>query len=188
MSKKNKQLELSSWQSGMQITSAQQHDEKVELMASELLSNNTPKQLAVITAQHIIYTDMLVNAQEAQGEVTQLEILKNEILLKRTAQIAKIVLEAFKTKTNQSKMSGLSILNEGKATARKRAKEIASGLWNKDTEQKIRLGQMADLVWKVLVDEDYTNYLPNTAASIKAWIKPVAPTYACKGGRPKTTI
>lgn len=176
------------WEPGVEINSEAEYMAMTQHLAKDLLSDNTPEQLAIIAAQHIIYTDMLKRSQEAQTEVTQLEILKNKILVKSTAKISKIVLEAFKTKTNQSKMSGLSILNKGKAAARERAKEIASERWNKDTEHKIRLGQMADLVWKVLVDEGYTDYLPNTAVSIKIWIKPVAPTYACKGGRPKTTI
>ncbi len=75
------------WEPGVEINSEAEYITMTQHLAKDLLSDHTPEQLAIIAAQHIIYTDMLKRTKEAQGEVTQLEILKNEILLKRTAQI-----------------------------------------------------------------------------------------------------
>ena len=50
---------VKAWQPGMEITSESQYYELTEQLARSLLSENTPKELAVIAAQHLIYVDVL---------------------------------------------------------------------------------------------------------------------------------
>lgn len=67
------------------------------------------------------------------------------------------------------------------------AQAIATELWQADTAQEIRLGDMAERVYRALAAEGLTDSLPDTAERIKEWIKPVAPDYARKGGRRRKT-
>ncbi len=74
--------------------------------------------------------------------------------------------------------------NDAKAQLISRACAIAEKLWQEDHEKVIRISGMADQVYRALSAEGYTDTLPGTADAIKIWIKPVAPDYARKGGRP----
>ncbi len=79
------------------------------------------------------------------------------------------------------------------------AQKLADLYWAKDTEQRIRVGEMAEIVYRGLVDFcSYMNssdekhdwldkFLPENHDSKKyrEWLKEVAPEYAKKGGRPK---
>lgn len=84
-------------------------------------------------------------------------------------------------------MRPLTEANSAKAAAVYRAKAIATELWQADTTQEIRLGDMADRVYRALVAEDFAESLPGSAERIKEWIKPTAPDYARKGGRRRKT-
>lgn len=77
--------------------------------------------------------------------------------------------------------------NTAKAAAVERAKAIATELWQADTAQEIRIGDMAEHVYRVLAAGGFTDSLPGTAERIKEWINPVAPDYARKGGRRRKT-
>ncbi|MNP61225.1 hypothetical protein D3C76_1563840 [compost metagenome] len=81
--------------------------------------------------------------------------------------------------------SPLCKLNNHKAAAIEYAKVIATEIWAADTAQKIRLRDMAERVWARLIDEGLDKWLPDKAESIKEWLKPVAPEYARKAGRPR---
>ena len=81
----------------------------------------------------------------------------------------------------------LSRVNAAKAVAVERAQAIANELWQADIEQEIRLGEMADRVYRALASEGFTEALPGTTERIKEWIKPAAPDYARKGGRRRKT-
>jgi len=78
-------------------------------------------------------------------------------------------------------------MNAAKASAVERAQTIATELWQADIAQVIRVGDMADRVYRALTDEGLTESLPGTAERLKEWIKPVAPDYARKGGRRRKT-
>lgn len=73
--------------------------------------------------------------------------------------------------------------NRQKAAAKERAQEIAVQFWQRDAEKSIRIGEMADKVWRALADEDLRDQMPETTERIKEWIKSVAPDYARKPGR-----
>ncbi len=73
--------------------------------------------------------------------------------------------------------------NRQNAAAKERAQEIAMQFWQRDAEKSIRIGEMADKVWRALADEDLRDQMPETTERIKEWIKSVAPDYARKPGR-----
>jgi hypothetical protein len=77
--------------------------------------------------------------------------------------------------------------NTAKAAAVERAKAIAAELWQSDTAQEIRIGEMAERVYRALAAEGFASSLPGTAERLKDWIKPIAPDYARKGGRRRKT-
>ncbi|WP_323847027.1 hypothetical protein [Microbulbifer magnicolonia] len=83
--------------------------------------------------------------------------------------------------------------NWWKSAASKTLKECAQreavALWELDTEQLIRIGEMCELVYKKLLTATHGHelygYLPGSPEGIKAWLRPVAPAYATKAGPPK---
>lgn len=85
------------------------------------------------------------------------------------------------------KIKPLVIKSQRKADTTFRARTVAIELWHADTAQKIRISDMADRVYRTLAAEGFTDSLPDTAERVKEWIKPVAPDYARKGGKPRKT-
>lgn len=83
------------------------------------------------------------------------------------------------------RLKGFEATNRPKKVAMARAKEIALQLWQEDTAQEARIGEIADKVYRQLAKEDYTHALPDTAESLKRWIKGIAPEYARQGGKPR---
>lgn len=80
-------------------------------------------------------------------------------------------------------MRPIARIHAAKAAAVERAQAIATELWKADTSKEARLGNMAERVYRALIDEGFAELLPGTAERLKEWIKPVAPDYARKGGR-----
>jgi hypothetical protein len=72
-----------------------------------------------------------------------------------------------------------------KEEAVEQALKLATTNWKKDFDKAIRIGDMADLVYRKLADQGLGMALPGTSDRLKEWIKPVAPDYARKGGRRK---
>lgn len=72
-----------------------------------------------------------------------------------------------------------------KIQAKERAKIISRALWNNDRENKIRISEMANLVYRELYDSEYREQLPDNQETLTGWIQDVAPDYARTGGRPK---
>ncbi len=80
--------------------------------------------------------------------------------------------------------------NSPKAALMERAEVIAAELWAADTQQVIRVGDMSEKVYRLLVREGFEKGregLPGDMASFRKGIKPVAPSYARKGGATKKT-
>ncbi len=90
-------------------------------------------------------------------------------------------------KLDAKKTVGLAALNKAKADAAERARAVAAELWQADTAQEIRLGDMADKVYRALAFEGFAESLPGTPERLREWIKPAAPDYARKGGRRRKT-
>lgn len=71
-------------------------------------------------------------------------------------------------------------------------KIIAGRIWEKDVKQEVKLIDACHQVWPELIKvaQDYNvpgDYYPNDAAGLKPWLRPLAPEYARKGGRPKNS-
>lgn len=90
-----------------------------------------------------------------------------------------------KSSIEASRMSPLIAQNRAKEELVAIAQEVASEHWRCDVKNEIRIGVMAEKVYRALVADGYSELLPGTADRIKEWIKPVAPEYARKGGRRK---
>jgi len=82
--------------------------------------------------------------------------------------------------------------NSYKKVVKKFAQQIAKRNWEADTEGKIRIGEMTQIVWAELLDEkipvDTRNKimeaLPNSADGLRKWLSPIKPDYARNPGRP----
>lgn len=72
-----------------------------------------------------------------------------------------------------------------KLQAKEQAKIIAKALWNNDRDNKIKIAEMARLVYSELHDNGFNRQLPQNQESLQDWIRDIAPTYATIGGRPR---
>lgn len=75
--------------------------------------------------------------------------------------------------------------NNNKAACKASIQEIARQEWANDSSESIRITEMAEIVWAQAIQTEFEKDLPNSATGLKEWIKPVAPKYASKRGRPK---
>jgi hypothetical protein len=75
--------------------------------------------------------------------------------------------------------------SDEKKAAQNAAKEIAKKQWEMDKEQKIRIGEMCEIVWGILYESEHQPELPDKPECLKKWIRDIAPEYASKKGRPK---
>lgn len=94
-----------------------------------------------------------------------------------------IVIASQRVKSEIAKISPLARKNKDKENIIRRACELAQELWRADEEQKVRISDMADIVYSKLAGEGMSEHLPDTIERVKEWLKPVAPSYARKGGR-----
>lgn len=89
--------------------------------------------------------------------------------------------------TRSNRMKGLNEINRIKEEAMKKALALASSRWEEDVNRSIRIGDMADIVYRTLAEQGLQMALPGTSDRLKEWIKSVAPDYARKGGRSRKT-
>jgi hypothetical protein len=79
--------------------------------------------------------------------------------------------------------------NIAATTVREIAQEVAKLEWEADTDQSLRLSDMCEVIWAKLMSvhmsADLIDALPDQASGLKVWLRPVAPEYAKKGGRPR---
>lgn len=85
----------------------------------------------------------------------------------------------------ESRRRGAEIANAQHGLAVGVAQAMAQREWEKDARQAIRIGEMCEKVWSSMIDAGYQDFMPDKQAGLKDWIKPVAPAYATKPGRPK---
>jgi hypothetical protein len=77
-------------------------------------------------------------------------------------------------------------------TVRGYAQCLAQIEWETRAVEKIRIGEMAEIIWAKLLDseiskiikQDVLKVLPDKPAGLKPWLREVAPEYAKKAGRP----
>ncbi|MCP5162087.1 MAG: hypothetical protein H6999_00050 [Hahellaceae bacterium] len=99
------------------------------------------------------------------------------VLVSRNANMASI------NERLMRQTSGLQERNARKREMIDKAKELATSLWNKDFTQSMRTGEVAFQIYDQL-KTDYKDVVPEKVESVKEWIKPLAPDYAKKAGRP----
>ncbi|MEK6203480.1 hypothetical protein [Psychrobacter sp. Pi2-51] len=73
-----------------------------------------------------------------------------------------------------------------KILAKEIAKHVAEEQWLQDTENKIKIGEMCNIVWAKLIEYNLSEELPNHIDNLRPWIKEVSPSYASEAGRPKS--
>ena len=81
----------------------------------------------------------------------------------------------------------LRVTNLGREHAKKAAQIIAQKKWNDDIEQGIRIGDMCKIVDVEIITnhKEFMDYLPENTSDMKKWLRPIAPDWAKKGGRPR---
>jgi hypothetical protein len=76
------------------------------------------------------------------------------------------------------------------------AQKLAQENWQSDTDQQIRISEMADIVWGKLYERITTEFsestresaleaLPDLPVGLRPWLRELAPDYAKKPGRPR---
>ena len=76
--------------------------------------------------------------------------------------------------------------SDKKIAAQIAAKETAAHYWRTNSEKKINIADMCQLVWDSLChNSEYVSQLPDSKIGLRKWIKDVAPEYASEKGRPK---
>lgn len=78
-------------------------------------------------------------------------------------------------------LKGIAKVNYDKDKAKAFASIVAKFLWNIDTNQQLRIGEMATQLYPLIHEFD-NNALPQGNDTIKDWIRPHAPKYASKAG------
>lgn len=78
--------------------------------------------------------------------------------------------------------------SKDKEMAQFAAKTLAAYLWSKDTENKIKIKEMAIIINAELNRTEHYAQLPEQSISLKKWIEDVAPEYAREAGRPRENI
>lgn len=73
--------------------------------------------------------------------------------------------------------------SQAKEHAQLAAKTLATYLWNQDTDNKIKIKEMAITVHAELNQTEYHTQLPDQSVSLKKWIEDIAPDYAREPGR-----
>lgn len=107
--------------------------------------------------------------------------------LRLTVPMRQRIKEVFESRSNGQ--SGLRATNEARQATANFAREEARSRWAADSEQSISLRDMAELVMSAFFAQGKEDDLPegNKAERIKKWIRPVAPNWATRPGRPKKT-
>lgn len=87
---------------------------------------------------------------------------------------------------NKGKFEARKGISHKKVLAKEIAKHIAEEQWIQDTENKIKIGEMCNIVWAKLIEYNLSKELPNHIDNLRPWIKEVSPSYASEAGRPKS--
>ena len=87
---------------------------------------------------------------------------------------------------NKNKFASRRGVSHKKILAKEIAKHIAEKYWLQDTENRIKIGEMCNIVWAKLIEYNLFEELPTHIDNLRPWIKEVAPEYASEAGRPKS--
>lgn len=145
----------------------------------------------------IIPSPVVDNTIEKDGQPAIYQAINRTDLLITHYQLSKIIdgsltLRGRQVETIETLIGKQDLKPRGKSKARENAKfaakTLAHYLWSKDTDNKIKIKEMAINVYAELSQTEHHVELPDQAVSLKEWIKEVAPAYAKEAGRPKRNI
>lgn len=171
------------WNPGMRVASPEEFDQFTAQLAQNLLETYSPGHIATIAAQRIILMDMSKCVSD-ENEAIQDALVK--ALTEATQQAAFLVFCSFRKKEAKKRMEGgLNQIAKRRAFIRAEIERHARELWAADTEEEYKITEMAGLV-RDAVERDFPGE-SSGIDNIKKLIRKVAPTYARKGGRPKTS-
>lgn len=169
----------SQWSPGVRVQSAGEYDRYTDQLARELLATCTPEHMAVIAAQHMIYADELKCVlEENKADLGKSFEDTFEFLIQASAKAAMIAIEAKRKHSAEKRAAGVR-KNKGGVIAH--ARDIATKEWAKDSEQKIKTGEMAQIVFDALQKTEHCK-LANNVGIVRRWIASCAPSYAKKAG------
>lgn len=83
------------------------------------------------------------------------------------------------------RMGPLMEINAAKEALIEKARDIAKEKWAYDLDERIRVTEMAHIVYAELHAQGHGDALPANPLVVKDWIKEGAPKHAKQGGRPK---
>lgn len=124
-----------------------------------------------IRNQDLVFVDFDITINDLIMLHKDLEILENQILSNKPIEKSAI-------KARQG-------VSQKKLLAKELAKHIAETEWEKDKDNKIKITDMASMVYAELYVKGFIRELPKDPCSLKDWIKDIAPPYAQTGGRPQ---
>lgn len=164
-------------------------------LTEELLAKYTYEQLAEVAAKQMIcaaeHEELIRRYEKKCSELSELlletlEQSKGSIPVKTAAKLIKAAIDAKEAPIKKRRKEIYYSSLGGKAEAHKklveRAKTIADDKWKESTGEIIRMGDMADIVYRKLTAEGFSERLPDDIVRIREWIKPVAPDAASRPG------
>jgi hypothetical protein len=104
----------------------------------------------------------------------------------------KEILEKAQKRRQWEKTNVTQIRNLGKKALKKVAQDTARERWRFDANEEIRIAEMCEIIWASFCNiKEAIPLLPDSAAGIKPWIRPIAKEYApwaMRKGAPKKKI
>lgn len=169
----------SHWSPGVRTLSADEYDRFTDQIARKLMATCTPEHLAVIAAQHMIYSDELkcLLEENKTGLVAVDEAVRT--IGKVATEVTMTTLRAWRKHLAEKRADAV---RDGKKDVMARARSIATKKWHENAHQKIKIGKMAQIVYDALKETEY-HKLVSSPDAVRNWIRPVAPDYASKSGR-----
>lgn len=159
----------------------------IELLHEEL---NVPVPKNV--AHAVTPTPIIDNTVDKEGQPAIYQDIRRTDLLITHYQLSRIiegtlVLKDAPVETIETLIEKEAQRPRGKSRAKEHAqlaaKTLANYLWNQDTDNKIKIKEMAITVYAELNQTEHHSQLPDQSVSLKKWIEDIAPDYAREPGR-----
>ena len=150
-----------------EVTPTPQTDEQLQQANIKLA-----EQLAGVTAKH----------EAAQAKIAELEaqiIEQQKTIELLTEQVGA---PSQNGEVTDEPLKGIEKVNYDKAKAKAFARIVANSVWDMDTTQQIKSGDMVQYIKGLLLDFDRKS-LPDTDDGLSQWLSGVKPSYATKKGR-----
>lgn len=147
-----------------------------------------------LTHSAVTPTPIIDNTVDRDGQPAIYQDIHRADLLITHFQLSRIIegtliLKFAPVETIETLAEKQELKPRGKSPAKEHAqlaaKTLANYLWNQDTENKIKIKEMAINVHAELNQTEHHEQLPDQSISLKAWIQDVAPKYAREPGKIK---